>query len=127
IDIEFLQPGGQDFSEQLTRSQLEDLNMDLFNKTTMEIDQVIKKSLVYTKSDIQDIVVSGGSANIIFLQSAIREYFGCHLRYHGSDRPEDTIVLDAATLAHWFQDIRHFGGTVCCLEVTLTAIGIKNA
>ncbi|KAF9578628.1 ATPase with role in protein import into the ER [Lunasporangiospora selenospora] len=127
IDIESLQPGGQDLSEMLTRSQFEDVNMVLFNKTIMAIDQVLKESLMYTKDDIQDVVFSGGSAKVPFLQSAIREYFGSHPKYHGSDHSEDTVVLGAAKLAHWFQDRRHFDGAVCCFGVTPSTIGIKTA
>ncbi|KAF9112579.1 hypothetical protein BGX30_007251, partial [Mortierella sp. GBA39] len=93
IEIESLHPGVQSLSEKLTRSQFEDLNMDLFTKTITAIDQAIKDTDGYTKNDIQDIIFSGGSTNIPFLQSAIREYFGRHKRYHGSNHPETTVVL----------------------------------
>ncbi|KAF9282461.1 ATPase with role in protein import into the ER [Linnemannia elongata] len=127
VDIESLHPGGQGLSEQLTRSQFEDLNMDLFTKTITAIDQVIKDSVVYTKDDIQDIVFSGGSANIPFLQSAVREYFGRHKKYHGSNHPETTVVLGAAKLGHWYQDERHYGGQVCCFGETRKTLGIETA
>ncbi|KAG0206205.1 ATPase with role in protein import into the ER [Mortierella sp. GBA30] len=127
IDIESLHPGRQGFSEQLTRSQFEDLNMDLFTKTITAIDQVIKDSVVYTKDDIQDIVFSGGSANIPFLQSAVREYFGRHKKYHGSNHPEATVVLGAAKLGHWYQDERHYYGEVCCFGETRKTLGIEVA
>ncbi|KAG0312417.1 ATPase with role in protein import into the ER [Dissophora globulifera] len=130
IEIECLQSGSQGLSEVLTRSQFEDLNMDLFTKTITAIDQAIKNSFVYTKDDIQDIVFSGGSANIPFLQSTIKEYFGLHKKYHGSSHPETTIVLGAAKLGHWYQDTRHFTGGVLCspdaFERTVT-LGIETA
>ncbi|KAF9083628.1 ATPase with role in protein import into the ER [Mortierella sp. GBA35] len=127
IEIESLHPGGQGFSEQLTRSQFEDLNMDLFTKTITAIDQAIKDSVVYTKDDIQDIVFSGGSANIPFLQSAVREYFGRHKKYHGSSHPETTVVLGAAKLRHWYQDERHHDGDVCCFGEERRTLGIETA
>ncbi|KAF9322496.1 ATPase with role in protein import into the ER [Podila minutissima] len=127
IDVESLHPGGQGLSEKLSRSQFEDLNMDLFTKTITAIDQVIKDSVIYTKDDIQDIVFSGGSANIPFLQSAIREYFGHHKKYHGSNHPETTVVLGAAKLGHWYQDERHYGGEVCCFGETQKTLGIETA
>ncbi|KAF9585289.1 Endoplasmic reticulum chaperone BiP, partial [Lunasporangiospora selenospora] len=126
IEIESLQPGGQDFSELLTRSQFEDLNMDLFNRTIATITQVIKDSDEFVKDDIQDIVFSGGSANIPFLQSAIREYFGGHKRYHGLEHPEDTIVLGAAKLGHLSQH-KVYNGVVCCFDDLLGPIGIETA
>ncbi|GJJ71393.1 hypothetical protein EMPS_03743 [Entomortierella parvispora] len=66
IEIEPLQTGGEGLSEVLTRSQFEEFNMDLFNKTITAIDRAIKDSTMYTKDDIQDVVFSGGSANIPF-------------------------------------------------------------
>ncbi|KAF9414819.1 ATPase with role in protein import into the ER, partial [Podila epigama] len=127
IDIESPHPGGQGFSEQLTRSQFEDLNMDLFTKTMTAIDQVIKDSVVYTKDDIQDIVFSGGSANIPFLQSAVREYFGHHKKYHGSNHPETTVVSGAAKSVHWYQDELHYEGEMCCLGEIQEILGIEIA
>ncbi|CAO3568788.1 unnamed protein product [Mortierella alpina] len=127
IKIESLHPGCQGFSEQLTWSQFEGLNRDLFTKTIIAIDQAIKDSVVYTKEDIQDIVFSGGSANIPFLQSAVREYFGRHKNYHGSNHPETTVILAAAKLCHWSQDERHYGGEVCCFGETRNTLGIETA
>ncbi|KAF9274464.1 ATPase with role in protein import into the ER [Mortierella alpina] len=127
IEGESLHLGCHGLSEQLTRSQFEDLNMDLFIKTIMAIDQVIEDSVVYTKEDIQDIVFSGGSANIPLLQSAVREYFGRHKRYHGSKHPETTVILTAAKFCHWYQDERHYGGEVCCFGETRNTLGIETA
>ncbi|KAG0247847.1 ATPase with role in protein import into the ER, partial [Mortierella polycephala] len=126
IEIESLHPGVQSLSEKLTRSQFEDLNMDLFTKTITATDQAIKGSDEYTKNDIQDIVFSGGSTNIPFLQSTIREYFGRHKRYHGSNHPETTVVLGAAKLSHRYLDERRYGSGVCCMEESPGALGIET-
>ncbi|KAF9538805.1 hypothetical protein EC957_006200 [Mortierella hygrophila] len=127
IEIESLHPGVQSLSEKLTRSQFEDLNMDLFTKTITAIDQAINDSDEYTKNDIHDIVFSGGSTNIPFLQSTIREYFGRHKRYHGSNHPETTVVLGAAKLSHRYLDERRRGSGVCCMEESPGAFGIETA
>ncbi|KAG0366276.1 ATPase with role in protein import into the ER [Mortierella sp. AD032] len=127
IEIESLHPGVQGLSEQLTRSRFEDLNMDLFSKTITAIDQAIKDSGVYTKNDIQDIMFSGGSTNIPFLQSAIREYFGRHTRYHGSNHPESTVVLGAAKLSHWDRDELRYSDFVCCMGNIRQTFGIETA
>ncbi|KAF9138270.1 ATPase with role in protein import into the ER, partial [Mortierella sp. GBA39] len=126
IEIESLQPGNQGLSEQLTRSQFEDLNMDLFTKTITAIDQAIKDSVEYTKDDIQDVVFSGGSSNIPFLQSAVREHFGRHKKYHGLDHPDTTVVLGAAKFGHWYQDERHYAGDVCCMGASRSTLGIET-
>ncbi|KAG0072708.1 hypothetical protein BGZ89_003920 [Linnemannia elongata] len=127
IEIESLHPGVQSLSEKLTRSQFEDLNMDLFTKTITAIDQAIEDSGEFTKNDIHDIVFSGGSANIPFLQSTIRDYFGHHKRYHGSTHPETTVVLGAAKLSHQYLDDRGHGSVICCMEESPGALGIETA
>ncbi|KAG0053782.1 Replication factor A protein 1 [Gryganskiella cystojenkinii] len=105
IEIESLQPGGQGLSELLTRSQFEDLNMDLFTKTITAIDRAIKDSF-----------------------STIREYFGRRKKYHGSNHPETTVVSGAAKLDHWYQDRRHFGGYVCYFPYEhTTTLGVETA
>ncbi|KAK3846626.1 MAG: Hsp70 protein-domain-containing protein [Linnemannia gamsii] len=127
IEIESLHPGGQGLSEQLTRSQFEDLNMDLFTKTITAIDEAIKNSVMYSKNDIQDIMFSGGSTNIPFLQSAVREYFGRHTRYHVSNHPETAAVLGAAKLSHWDQEYSYDDADVCCFGETRKPLGIEIA
>ncbi|KAK5797105.1 heat shock protein 70 family, partial [Linnemannia elongata] len=127
IEIESLHPGAQGLSEKLTRSQFEDLNMDLFTKTITAIDQAIENSGEFAKNDIHDFVFSGGSANIPFLQSTIRKYFGHHKRYHGSTHPETTVVLGAAKLSHQYLDDRGHGSAICCMEESPSALGIETA
>ncbi|GJJ73968.1 hypothetical protein EMPS_06326 [Entomortierella parvispora] len=127
IEIESPQSGGQGLSEVLTRTQFEDLNRVLFNKTIAAIDRAIHDSALYTKYDIQDIVLSGGSANIPFLQSTIKDYFGPHKKYHRLSHPENTAVLGAARLGHWYQDERRFTGDVCCLGASTAVVGIETA
>ncbi|KAG0373385.1 ATPase with role in protein import into the ER [Mortierella sp. AD032] len=127
IEIESLHSGVQGLSEQLTRSQFEDLNMDLFTKTITAIDQAIKNSVPYTKNDIQDIMFSGGSTSIPFLQSAVREYFGRHKRYHVSNHPETAAVLGAAKLSHWDQEYSFDDADVCCFGETRKPLGIETA
>ncbi|KAF9537729.1 ATPase with role in protein import into the ER, partial [Mortierella hygrophila] len=125
IEIESLHPGDQGLSEQLTRSQFEDLNMDLFTKTITAIDQAIKNSVEYTKVDIQDVMFSGGSSNIPFLQSAVREHFGHHKKYHGLDHPDTAVVLGAAKYGHWYQDVMNYGD-VCCMMAFRRPLGIET-
>ncbi|GJJ71566.1 hypothetical protein EMPS_03916 [Entomortierella parvispora] len=128
IEVEPLQSGGQGLSEVLTRSQFEDINMDLFTKAIMAIDEAINGSTLYTKSDVQDVVFSGGSTNIPLLQSTIRDHFGPHTKYHGLHHPETTVVLGAGKLGHWYQDERHYDGETLCASSTLRAtFGIEIA
>ncbi|KAG8738378.1 ATPase with role in protein import into the ER, partial [Ceratobasidium sp. 423] len=74
LEIESFE-NGNDFSETLTRSKFEELNIDLFRKTMKPVEQVLKDAGV-KKEDISDIVLVGGSTRIPKVQQLIREYFG---------------------------------------------------
>ncbi|CUA77851.1 78 kDa glucose-regulated protein homolog [Rhizoctonia solani] len=74
LEIESFE-NGNDFSETLTRSKFEELNIDLFCKTMKPVEQVLKDANV-KKEDISDIVLVGGSTRIPKVQQLIKEYFG---------------------------------------------------
>ncbi|CAE6474204.1 unnamed protein product [Rhizoctonia solani] len=74
LEIESFE-NGNDFSETLTRSKFEELNIDLFRKTMKPVEQVLKDANV-KKEDISDIVLVGGSTRIPKVQQLIKEYFG---------------------------------------------------
>ncbi|CAE6421930.1 unnamed protein product [Rhizoctonia solani] len=74
LEIESFE-NGNDFSETLTRSKFEELNIDLFRKTMKPVEQVLKDAGV-KKEDISDIVLVGGSTRIPKVQQLIKEYFG---------------------------------------------------
>ncbi|CAE6451364.1 hypothetical protein ACGC1H_004126 [Rhizoctonia solani] len=74
LEIESFE-NGNDFSETLTRSKFEELNIDLFRKTMKPVEQVLKDANV-KKEDVSDIVLVGGSTRIPKVQQLIKEYFG---------------------------------------------------
>ncbi|WPH02512.1 Hypothetical protein R9X50_00537700 [Acrodontium crateriforme] len=74
IEIEAFH-NGEDFSETLTRAKFEELNNDLFKKTLKPVEQVLKDAKL-KKSDIDDIVLVGGSTRIPKVQAMLEEYFG---------------------------------------------------
>ena len=73
IDIEALH-NGIDFTEKLTRAKFEELNMDLFKSTLKPVKQVLDDSK-FKKSDIDDIILVGGSTRIPKIQSLVKEFF----------------------------------------------------
>ncbi|CRK44170.1 hypothetical protein BN1723_019414, partial [Verticillium longisporum] len=73
IEIEAFH-NGNDFSETLTRAKFEELNNDLFKKTLKPVEQVLKDAKV-EKSEVNDIVLVGGSTRIPKVVSLIEEYF----------------------------------------------------
>lgn len=62
IEIESLFEG-IDFFTQITRAKFEDLCMDLFRKTIEPVDRVLKDAKM-SKSEIDEVVLVGGSTRI---------------------------------------------------------------
>lgn len=88
---------GNDFSETLTRAKFEELNMDLFKKTLKPVEQVLKDANV-KKSEVDDIVLVGGSTRIPKVVSLIEEYFGGKKASKGIN-PDEAVAFGAAVQA----------------------------
>jgi heat shock protein 5 len=92
IEIESFHKG-EDFSETLTRAKFEELNADLFKKTLKPVEQVLKDAKL-KKSDIDDIVLVGGSTRIPKVQAMLEEYFGKKARKDVN--PDEAVAYGAA-------------------------------
>lgn len=93
IEIEAFHEG-KDFSETLTRAKFEELNMDLFKRTLKPVEQVLKDAKV-KKSDINDIVLVGGSTRIPKVQQLLEEFFGGKKASKGIN-PDEAVAFGAA-------------------------------
>ena len=93
IEIEAFE-GGNDFSETLTRAKFEELNLDLFRRTMMPVEQVLKDAGV-KKDEIDDIVLVGGSTRIPKVQQLLKDYFGGKEPSKGIN-PDEAVAYGAA-------------------------------
>ena len=93
LEIEDL-ADGFDFSETLTRARFEELNNDLFKKTVGTVERALKDAGL-SKSDIDEIVLVGGSTCIPKVQSLISEYFGGKEPAKGIN-PDEAVAYGAA-------------------------------
>lgn len=93
IEIEAFHDG-KDFSETLTRAKFEELNLDLFKKTLKPVEQVLKDAKV-KKSEVDDIVLVGGSTRIPKVQAMLEEYFDGKQASKGIN-PDEAIAYGAA-------------------------------
>merc|ERR1711976_745212 len=73
IEIENLYEG-IDFEETLTRAKFEELNADLFKKTLGPVEKSLEDAKK-KKSEIDEIVLVGGSTEFQKIQEMIRDYF----------------------------------------------------
>src|SRR6266516_2095659 len=96
IEIEAFHEG-QDFSETLTRAKFEELNLDLFKKTMRPVEQVLKDANI-KKSEIDDIVLVGGSTRIPKVQQLLEDYFGGK-KASKNINPDEAVAHGAAVQA----------------------------
>ncbi|KAK9480144.1 heat shock protein 70 family [Lipomyces japonicus] len=85
---------GIDFSETLTRAKFEELNYDLFKKTLRPVQQVLKDANV-AKTDIDDIVLVGGSTRIPKVQQLLEEFFDGKSASKGIN-PDEAVAYGAS-------------------------------
>ena len=93
LEIEDLAKGF-DLSETLTRARFEELNIDLFKKTLGPVQRVLDDADM-AKTEVDEIVLVGGSTRIPKVQQLISEYFGGKEPSKGIN-PDEAVAYGAA-------------------------------
>ncbi|XP_028655984.1 heat shock 70 kDa protein 13 [Erpetoichthys calabaricus] len=84
------------FEEEITRELFEKLNADLFQKILIPIERVLRDGLL-DKSEVDEIVLVGGSTRIPRIRQIIAEYFG--KQPNVSVDPDLAVVIGVAIQA----------------------------
>ncbi|KAI9769116.1 MAG: ATPase with role in protein import into the ER [Geoglossum simile] len=121
IEIEAFH-NGKDFSETLTRAKFEELNMDLFRKTLKPVEQVLKDAK-FKKTEINDIVLVGGSTRIPKVQALLEEYFG--KKASKNVNPDEAVAYGAAVQAGVLSG-EEGTGDIVLLDVNPLTLGIET-
>ena len=85
---------GIDFSETITRARFEELCGDLFKKTLQPVQQVLDDAGM-KKSDIDEVVMVGGSTRIPKVQQLIKDFFNGKEPNRGIN-PDEAVAYGAA-------------------------------
>jgi len=126
IDVESLAEG-LDFQVTLTRAKFESLCEDLFKKCMGPVEQVLKDSKL-SKTDINDVVLVGGSSRIPRVQALLRELFnGKELCQ--SIHPDEAVAYGAAVQAHILSGNNKNDATadLLLLDVAPLSLGIETS
>ncbi|XDT16370.1 Heat shock hsp70 proteins family signature 3 [Nakaseomyces glabratus] len=85
---------GEDFEASLTRARFEDLNAALFKSTLEPVEQVLKDAKI-SKSQIDEVVLVGGSTRIPKVQKLLSDYFDGK-QLEKSINPDEAVAYGAA-------------------------------
>lgn len=125
IEIDSLMDG-VDFICTLTRAKFESLCAQIFARAMKPIEQCLRDAKL-SKSDIDDIVLVGGSTRIPKLQEMLRDYFGGK-ELNKSINPDEAVAFGACVQAHILSGGRSekTDGIVVC-DVAPLSIGVETA
>jgi L1 cell adhesion molecule like protein len=113
---------GIDFSSTITRAKFEEINMDFFNDCMTIVDSCLRDSKIY-KSDINDVVLVGGSSRIPKVQDLLLEFFkgkDLFVRINPDEAVAYGAAVHAAILSEGFKNVPN----LVLSDVTPLSLGI---
>merc|ERR1719443_1490415 len=113
---------GIDFQETITRAKFEELCAELFKKTLKPVQQVLEDAAM-KKSEIDEIVLVGGSTRIPKVQQLIKDFFNGKEPNRGIN-PDEAVAYGAAVQAGILSG--EGGQDLLLLDVTPLTLGIET-
>ncbi len=119
---------GKDFNTNLTRAKFESLCIDLFQKTIAPLDQALRDAKM-SKSDINEIVLVGGSTRVPKIQELLASYFNKDVsKLCKSVNPDEAVAYGAAIQAAILTgNTTETLDQILLLDVTPLSLGIETS
>ena len=115
---------GIDFDETLTRAKFEELCNDLFKKTLKPVEAVMGDSGL-KRSEIDEIVLVGGSTRIPKVQQLIKEFFNGKEPNRGVN-PDEAVAFGAAVTGGILGGQVSSDENLVIIDVTPLSLGIET-
>tara|TARA_Y100001970_G_scaffold215428_1_gene263574 strand:+ start:7070 stop:8986 length:1917 start_codon:yes stop_codon:yes gene_type:complete len=117
---------GIDFNIAITRAKFEDMCSDLFKKTFEPVEKVMQDSKI-SKSNIDEIVLVGGSTRIPKIQTQLTDYFNGKSLCK-SINPDEAVAYGAAVQAAVLAGIQDDKvSDLLLLDVIPLSLGVETA
>lgn len=124
VDIDALMDG-KDLNITITRAKFEELCMDLFKKCIPPLDNVLKDSK-FSKGEIHDVVLVGGSTRIPKVVQMVQEYFNGK-EPNKTINPDEAVAYGAAVQAAVVSNVQDEEiKNLVLLDVTPLSLGIET-
>lgn len=119
---------GVDLQLTLTRAKLESLADAIFRRTLAPLDRVFQDAMM-SKTDVQEVVMVGGSTRIPKLRELVRMYFDVETVIRDTIHPDEAIAYGAAIQGHLLSAAGRADPTMdlLLLDVTPLSLGLETA
>ena len=117
---------GIDFYSNMSRARFEEINSDLFRSTLKPVENVLRDSKK-SKSEIDDIVLVGGTTRIPKIQQLLSDYFNGK-ELCKSINPDEAVANGAAVQASILSGVKsETTKDILLLDVAPLSLGIETA
>ncbi|CAG9790548.1 unnamed protein product [Diatraea saccharalis] len=117
---------GIDYQGRVSRDLFEDLCSDLFTDTLKHVEKALKDARI-NKSDINDIILIGGSTRIPKIQTMLIEYFDGH-PLTTAINPDEAVAFGAAIQAAMLSGEHHDKiKDLLLVDVVPLSLGVETA